>query len=540
MIFGFFVLLARLADLQLIKGKYYKVLAEGNRIRRVPIVAARGKIYARGGEVLVGNTEVKKKVAFDLEEGYIKSEDIKGASEEEIITEWERNYPYGSQIAHISGYLGEVSEDEVGKIRAQCPAKGPRRIGSLVGRSGLEQQYDCILSGVDGEELVEVDAQGMRIRTLGRKEPIAGDDIKTTIDIGLQQKVAKLLAEEAEIPSDRKGAFIATDMNGEVLAYYSSPSYDPNVFIKGDAEGVSALLEDERQPLFSRVIGGRYHPGSVYKPVVAIAALEEGKIDDNYTYVDNGRITIESIYGDYTFNNWYFTQYGRTEGEIDVVKAIARSTDTFFYKVGELVGIDRLYGWSQEFGLDANTKIDIPGEVAGLIPSPEWKEEVKGERWFLGNTYHMSIGQGDIAVTPVALNAAIGAIANRGNLCPPHILHDVSSGECKQIQIDEKSAELVIKGMVDACSSGGTAYTFFDFKEKREIDVACKTGTAETDDFSEDTHAWFTVFAPAGEREEDFKGKEIVATVLVEKGGEGSKVAGPIAREVFDYWFESK
>ncbi|MCK5504879.1 MAG: hypothetical protein KAJ10_06935, partial [Thermodesulfovibrionia bacterium] len=158
LILGYFVLLGRLADLQLIRGKYYKVLAEGNRIRRVPIVAARGKIFSRGGEVLVGNEKVEKRVIFDPAEGYVKSRELKGAVREEIITEWERDYLLGTQTAHLSGYLGEVGEDEVGKIRAQCPGKGPRRIGALVGRSGLEQQYDCILSGIDGEELVEVDS----------------------------------------------------------------------------------------------------------------------------------------------------------------------------------------------------------------------------------------------------------------------------------------------------------------------------------------------------------------------------------------------
>lgn len=540
LILGYFILLGRLADLQLIRGKYYKVLAEGNRIRRVPIIAARGKILARGGEVLVGNSKVEVRVIFDPSEGYIKSEDLDGAKDEEIITEWKRDYLYGAKIGHISGYLGEANEEEVGKIRAQCTGKGPRRIGALVGRSGLEQQYDCILAGVDGEELVEVDAQGARIRTLGRKDPIAGTDIKTTIDIGLQQKIAKLLDEEAEMPTGRRGAVIATDLGGEVLAYYSSPSYNPNTFISGSTEEIKALLEDEELPLFSRVIGGRYHPGSVYKPVVAIAALEEEQIDSEFTYVDVGKIEIKSIYGDYSYSNWYYTQYGRVEGEIDLVKAISRSTDTFFYKIGELTGIDKLQSWSKKFGLDEITGIDVPGEVAGLIPSPQWKEDVKGERWFLGNTYHMSIGQGDIALTPIALNSAIATIASSGQLCPPHILDDNigTDFECSDVEVKKESVDLVKKGMLGACSSGGTGYTFFDFKDDYGIEVACKTGTAETDDFSEDTHAWFTAFAPVFEESEvDLEGKEIVATVLVEKGGEGSKVAGPIAREIFDYWF---
>jgi len=570
LILGYFVLLGRLADLQLIRGKYYKVLAEGNRIRRVPIVAARGKILARGGELLVGNKKVEKRVIFDPAEGYVKSRELKGAVGEEIITEWERDYLLGTQTAHLSGYLGEVGEDEVGKIRAQCPGKGPRRIGSLVGRSGLEQQYDCILSGIDGEELVEVDSQGNRIRTLGRKESIVGTDIKTTIDVGLQQRIAKLMSEEAEIPPSRKGAVVVTDLNGEILALYSSPSYDPNTFVDSNPEKIKEILEDESLSLFNRVIGGRYHPGSTFKPVVAIAALEEGKIDEDFTYEDTGRITIKTIYGDYSYANWYFTQYGGTEGEIGLVRAIARSTDTFFYKIGELTGIDKLHEWSGKFGLDKTTGIDVPGEVTGLIPSRRWKEDVRGERWFLGNTYHMSIGQGDITLTPIALDTAISTIANNGNYCTPHLidLEEIKNFQCRDLEISSKSIDLVKEGMVGACSSGGTGYTFFDFKEKYGIDVACKTGTAEMDDISEDTHAWFIAFAPAfanppagragasafGSTESIFgqtksadksasinlEERAIVATVLVEKGGEGSRVAGPITREIFDYWFGSR
>lgn len=540
LILGFFVLLGRLVDLQLIKGKYYKVLAEGNRIRRVIIVAPRGKIYARGGEVIVGNKKIKKRVVFDSSEGYIKTSNLEGAAEEEVITEWERDYIFGSQTAHITGYLGESNKDEVGKIRARCPQKGARGLGSLIGRSGLEQQYDCVLSGIDGEELVEVDSQGIRVRTLGRKEPISGEDVKTTIDISLQVKIADLMSKEAEIPKDRRGSVIATDLNGEVLAIYSSPSFDSNAFVASNNKDLEKILEDKSLSLFNRVIGGRYHPGSTYKPVVAIAALEEGKIDKDFTFEDTGQITIKTVWGDYSYTNWYFTQYGRTEGEINLVRAIARSTDTFFYTIGELTGIDKLYEWSQKFGLDSVTGIDIPGEIPSLVPNPEWKEEVKGERWFLGNTYHMAIGQGDIALTPISLNTSIASIASGGRLCPPHIgdFGDMENFQCRDLDINRQSIDLVITGMIDACSSGGTGYTFFDFQKENDIEVACKTGTAETDDISEDTHAWFTVFTPDYlDESKKLEGREIVVTVLIEKGGEGSKVAGPIAREIFDFWF---
>ncbi len=492
LILGFLVLIGRLAELQLIKGNYYRSLAEENRIRYISIPAPRGKILARGGEILVGNKET---------------------------IGWERDYKLGPAAAHITGYLGEVSEDEVGKTSSECPAKGIRKLGNLVGRTGLEEKYNCILSGIDGEELIEVDTKGNKLRTLGRREPINGRDLKTSIDFSLQEKISQVFA-------NKKGAIIITDPKGEILALFSSPSFDPNKFIgKTDSKLIEQMLTSSDLPFFNRAIGGNFHPGSIFKPVVALAALEGGEINKSYTFDDPGVIKVNI----YSYYNWYFTQYGKTEGKIDLIRAIARSADTFFYTIGEMVGAKEIGNWAHKLGYGEITGIDIPGEIAGLVPTPEWKLKVKGEPWFLGNTYHLSIGQGDLAVTPVEVNAAVSVIASNGFLCKPKIIKDGSNNnECKNLGLKKENLELVKKGMVGACSSGGTGYTFFDFIPQ----VACKTGTAE---ISEDgqTHAWFTVFAPA-----DIP--EIVATILVEKGGEGSKVAGPIAREIFDFWFHKK
>lgn len=515
LILGFLVLFGRLLELSIIKGNYFRSLSEENRIRRIPIAAPRGRILAKGGQELVGNKEVKKRIVFNLESGYEKIDYQASDSEEETITEWVRLYHLGPDFAQVSGYLGQVSEEEVGTVDPVCPEKGPRKLGNWVGRGGLEAFYECQLSGIDGEELVEVDTTGERIRTLGKKDPVAGADLQTSIDFSLQKQVAEAMG-------DKKGAVVATSGSGEVLALYSSPSFDPNLFVtKGSDSQIQNLLNNPDEPFFNRAIGGLYHPGSVFKPVVAIAAVNEGKIDENYTYNDPGVITI----GSFSYSNWFFNQHGGKEGNIGLQRAIARSTDTFFYKVGEILGIDKLVEWAEKFGLGEPSGIDIPGEVAGLVPSPEWKLRVKGERWFLGNTYHMAIGQGDIAVSPVALNRATLAIATAGKLCKPLI---ASEPECSEIELDEKAIEIVKAGMSDACSSGGTGYTFFDFEPK----VACKTGTAETS-LEGEPHAWFTVFSPV-----DYP--EIVLTVLVEKGGEGSRVAGPIARQIFDFWFHGK
>lgn len=302
MVLAFLFLVGRLFELQIIKSGYFKLLSDENRIKRVEIPAPRGQILARGGEILVGNRSGK------------------------------RYYPLGSKFAHAGGYLSEVDETEVGKIDPKCPEKGPKGLGDLLGRGGLEEEYNCLLKGIDGEELIEVDIKGNTVRVLGKIGPVTGVDIKTNIDFNLQSKIPDLF-------ENRKGAAIVTDIKGEVLAFYSSPSFDPNNVAKG--------LNDPNLPLFNRLVGGLYHPGSVFKPVVAIAGLAEGKIDKNYIFIDPGVITV----GKFSYSNWFFSQYGKTEGAIDITKAIARSTDTFFYKLGEAVGIEKIDEYADKFGL---------------------------------------------------------------------------------------------------------------------------------------------------------------------------------------------
>jgi len=560
-ILGFLGLLARLIDLQVIRGNYFRALAEGNRVRRVPIVASRGNIVARGGEVLVGSSEVKKRVIFDPLEGYGKTTDIADAAEEDIITEYNRHYPVGSAFAHVGGYVGSVNEEEVGKANAECLDRGERKAYSFVGRTGLEKQYECLLSGRDGEELVEVDSLGNRIRTLGRRDAQTGQDLRTTIDFNLQTYIADILGGKKEfsrgdIPEgELTAAVVVTDTKGEVLALYSSPSYDPNVLVDPEhASEVASILNDKRMVMFNRAIGGVYHPGSVFKPMVTIAALMSESIDPDYTYNDTGSIIVNSDYGTFTYNNWYFTQYGGTEGEVGIERALARSTDTFYYKIGEMTGMESLNAWTEKFGLGLPTQIDIPGEVSGLVPNPEWKRLAQGERWFLGNTYHFSIGQSDIVLTPLQINQAISVFASGGKLCRPFIAQGTEES-CIDLEIDERYMQDVIEGMHQACSAGGTGFTFFPVNNPEDstfIDkrVACKTGTAETGK-GDTTHAWFVFFTPFNDIKSDNESgvrnserqtvakttPDIVVTVLVEEGGEGSKIAGPIARAIYDKWY---
>lgn len=513
LILGFLVLFAKLFEIQIIKGDYYRNLSEQNRIRHIPLPAPRGKILARGGEILAGNVEQKRRIKFTEKGGFEVTDDLTNSKPDEIIPDYKRYYALSDRAAHAVGYLTKAAEGEVDKVDPDCPEKGPVTSGSLIGRTGLEEEYQCELIGTPGEELIEVNTMGEKIRSLGHKDPIPGRDVKTTINFMLQAEVATDM-------EGKKGAAIVTDANGGILAFYSSPSFNP--------DDIASSLTDPDLPLFNRVIGGTFHPGSVFKPITAVAALEEGAIDSKFRYNDTGSITVNG----FTYATWYFTEFGRTEGEIGLTRAMARSTDTFFYKVGEMVGPNGIAKWASTFGLNKKTGIDLPGETVGLIPTPDWKLKTKKEAWFLGNTYNMAIGQGDVAVTPVEINTYISAIGNEGSICVPHFLLS-DDGNCKNINVEKSNLDLVKEGMKEVCTEGGTAYTFFDFSTKHGgIPVACKTGTAEVT-ADGNPHAWFTVFAP-------IEKPEIVATVLFEKGGQGSQVAGPVARKIFDFYFQSK
>ena len=543
--------LGRLFDLQIIRGSYFQTLAEGNRIRRIPIKAARGEILDRNGVVLARNipryniakfssggviTELRE---ISREEALKFQAEDSGSVDTNLIIDVAREYPAKEAAAHILGYVNETNKDEVSKEIA-CPedqkSSYVRRyeIGDLVGRGGIEEMYECLLRGVNGEELVEVDSRGRIIRSLGRKEPIPGRSIKLAVDAHLQQAAYESLinapnelgtAPFRESGSVIKGAVVAADPHtGEILALVSSPSFDPATL----SSEYGKLTLDENRPLFNRAIAGVYPPGSTYKIVTSAGAIEEQLIDRSWTFKDEGFISV----GPYLYRNWYFTQYGRVEGEVNVVKALARSTDTFYYKIGEMLGVEKLGGWSSHFGYGEKTGIDISGESPGVIPDEEWKLKVRGERWFLGNTYHMSIGQGDMLSTPLQVNLMTGVIAASGKKCKPYLLKEVSNNNkwqqvesrCEEVKLKPETLQLIKEGMIGACSEGGTAYPLFNLKPQ----VACKTGTAQ---FSGDkTHAWLTAFLLEGPR-------EIVVTALVEGGGEGSRVAAPVVKRFFESLF---
>jgi len=512
---GILLLMARLFELQIVLGERNRELAEGNRIRREIFAAPRGIIFDRNDKPLVRNVPVYRK----CQESSVKSQETEcqvitreealrietqgGEEAERLRVDVGRDYLYGSALAHVLGYLN----------------------WELAGTTGVEEKYNQTLQGQDGGEIYEVDTQGNRIREIEKIESIPGQDLHLSIDSQLS-KVAH------EALKGRKGAVVATDAKtGQVLVLVSSPSFNPNLLVraKGENNGkVEILLNDPDKPFFNRAIGGVYPPGSTFKIVTAVAGLEEEKIDENTQINDPGVITI----GEYSYANWYFTKYGRTEGIIGIVRAIKRSTDTFFYKVGEWLGASLLADWAKAFGLGRETGIDIAGEADGLVPTPEWKEKTFGERWFLGNTYHFSIGQADLLTTPLQINMMTSVIANDGELCQPLVRRQKTEDggqKCEGLNLEEKTLQLVKEGLKEACSPGGTASIFFNFPPQ----VGCKTGTAEYGDPEEKTHAWLTAFAPVDD-------PEIVVTAIVEGGGEGSVAAAPIVKKVMEYHFESR
>jgi len=488
LVLSFGILWVTVIKLNIIKGRYYRDLALNNRVTKIIMPASRGIIVDRKGRKIAENIDFN---------GEIK-----------------RFYVYGSSMSNITGYLGKVNEDELKKGKCSQSLRNQ----SVVGRAGIESSLDCELMGVDGYKLVEVDAYGKSNRDLGQLDPVTGKEIALSIDAYWQDKIYKML-------EGKKAVVIMSEpKTGKIITLVSSPSYDANNFnYSYDKETIKTYLEDTvNLPMMNRAMGAKYHPGSVFKPVEALGALEEGVITKETLIEDTGVIKI----GDYSFNNWLWTKRGGTDGMVNIVKALKRSNDIFFYKLGEAMGVDRIKNWALRFGFGEITGIELPGEVAGLVPDDEWKRENLGERWYLGDTYHLSIGQGDLTVTPLQINQMTNIVASKGQKCQMSLLKD-KPVKCTEIKAKEENWAAVIEGMRGACDSGGTAWPLFNFK----TDIACKTGTAELGDGTNDTHAWLTAFAPADN-------PQISITVLLERGGEGSDVAAPIVGDILKEWFE--
>lgn len=504
------VLFLRLFQLTIVKGSYYRTLSEQNRLREIVIEAPRGEILDRKGftiaQSLIPNVNQK------IEPGLLDNN-------QKIISK--RIYHSPESIAPLIGYRQIADANDLKNDTCQ----NKLQLGNRTGKKGVEKLFDCELRGQQGKKLVEIDAQGHYLKTVDVIPPIPGDNIQLALDFDLQKKAYELV-------KNVKAAIVVTNpKTGEILASISSPSFNSQDFEDGSNTAIQSYLTNKNNPLFNRVTEATYPPGSVFKLIVATAGLEEKAIDDQTEIEDRGSIKA----GAATFGNWYYLQYGKVEGMVDVVKAIRRSNDIFFYIVGERTGVEKIKKWSDIFGLGKHTEIGLD-ESEGLIPSTFWKKEVLKENWYLGDTYNLSIGQGYVGTTPLQMTLVADVFANGGYLCKPELQkiknEELRIKNCKKLPISEKTISLVREGMKQACSTGGTGWPLFDFAVgKNKIQVACKTGTAESHAKSGMPHAWISVFAP-------FDNPEISVTVLIEEGGQGSDVAGPIARDILKAYFE--
>ncbi|NMB84063.1 hypothetical protein GYA28_02130 [Candidatus Roizmanbacteria bacterium] len=529
--FLFFVLLSflglslRLFQLTIVKGAYYRQLSEQNRIRELILEAKRGTIIDRKGFIIAEN------IAPDN-----KKNDERMASR--------RIYHLPEAIAHIIGYRQTADANDL----KNDPCLNKLDLGDKTGKKGVEKLFDCQLRGYHGKKLIEVDAKGKYLKTLSIVMPQEGDKIQLALDLDLQNKTYEMI-------KDKKAAVVAVKpQTGEILVFASSPSFNPQDFEDNNSQKIDQYLTDKNKPLFDRISEAAYPPGSIFKIALAAGALEEKKIDDKTVFEDTGVITA----GPAKFGNWYFLQYGKTEGMVDITKAIQRSNDIFFYRVGQLLGPDRIKSWAEEFGYGQPTGFGL-NETEGLLPSTFWKEETLKESWYLGDTYNYAIGQGYTLVTPLQTVAATASVANNGYLCQPQFLKNPKS-KCRKLPLSQNTLNLIHKGMVEACAPGGTGWPFFQFGIMKKqpslktatqsavitgladsgdatasglfqpISVACKTGTAESHVPSGISHAWFTVYAPS-------ENPEIALSIIIEEGGQGSDVAGPIARDILKEYF---
>ncbi len=450
-----------------------------------------------------------------------------------------REYKDGKSFAHLIGYTGKISTQELNK--------NPELYSNFdyVGRDGLEKSYEEILRKNPGKLRFERDAYGNLISKEVISLPESGKSLILWLDSELQKKIEEALEKTLKNVGAKKAVAVALNpKTGGVISLVSIPNYDNNLFSKGtDPEALKNLLTDPQEPLFDRVISGLYPTGSTIKPLIASAALEEKIISSTKKINCEGQITTPHQYNPeiiYVHKDW------RIHGWTDLQKAIAESCNVYFYTIGggykdqEGLGPSRIKKYLELFGWGSKTEIDLPGEVKGLIPSPDWKKEVKNEGWWDGDTYNLSIGQGDISVTPLQLVTAFSAIANGGTLLKPKVVKQIVDGEKNIVEeinpeilrenfIDPKNLQIVREGMRKAVTGENSPYASSVLLNSLPVPVAAKTGTAQTPKAGY-YHNWVTVFAP-------YDDPQIVLTIMIENVKEAQVAALPVAREVLEWYF---
>lgn len=572
------VLMARVVYLNVVKGEEYVRTAQGNTIRSLPILASRGKIFDRKGVILASNipttnivvsgynlpsdSDTLQNMVDALSQNlHMSPEDIKKVFDEakkentiSVILKADvdrdvalrfaelannlpgvsleqtarRMYEDSAVFSHIIGYEGRVSKSDVENNPSYLP-------NDMIGRDGVERSYESILRGKHGSRRTEVNALGDVQRDVASVRSVSGGDIVLTIDEELQKKVYDVLTGTLEKAGLKKGAAVVMNpMNGEILALASVPSYDNNIFSgRIDPDAYYALIQNEDKPLFNRVVSGEYPPGSTLKPIFACAALEEGVVTEHTQIESRGGVYVGQTF----FGDW------KVHGFTDIRHALAVSSDVFFYSVGggygdiKGMGMSTMKEYANMFGLGDATGVDLPGESKGFIPDEQWKERALGEKWYIGNSYHASIGQGFIKETPMQMVSALSAIANGGILYEPRIVSQARfpDGETisyapkkiRNISVHKNFLRVVREGMRMAVTEG-TAQSLNDLP----IAVAGKTGTAQYGP-KDKTHGWFESFAP-------FDNPEIAMVVLVESQDEHGYYAAPIAKDIYEWYFRGR
>ena len=437
-----------------------------------------------------------------------------------------------NSLAHVLGYTGKINDQELKDM-------GPDySLIDYVGKTGLEYSWEKELKGVAGKKNIEVDALGRQKKIINEVPETDGSNLLLSIDLDLQEKVEEVTntyLKKANL--HRASVVVMNPNNGEIMALVSLPAYDNNLFAKGiSQEDYNKFLNDPNQPLFNRTISGEFPSGSVIKPIFASGALQEKIITISTSFLSNGGLRI----GQWFFPDWKAGGHGQT----DVRKAIAESVNTFFYIIGggygdfKGLGVEGLAKYARLFGLGKVTGIDLPGERPGFVPSAEWKQATKKEAWYIGDTYHFAIGQGDVLVTPLQVANYTAAIANGGTLYEPHIVSKILDSNNQVVKniapvilgqnlIDPANLEIVREGMRQTITAGSARSL-----NTLPVEVAGKTGTAQWST-TKGPHAWFIGFAP-------YDKPQLVIMVLVEEGVEGSTISAPIAKDILNWYFSPR
>jgi len=588
---AFGLLLARFVWLQVLQHDAYSAKAEENRIAIVPLPPSRGLVLDRNGEVLARNY-----LAYTLEIFPAQVRDFEGTiaelsafvdiqprdrarfrkllqetrnaeslpirtrlSDEEVAriaaNRWRftgvdikarlfRQYPHGETASHVLGYIGRITSSDLDQLEEMEVAANYRGT-DYIGRAGIEASYQQELHGVTGVERVEIDAAGRGVRTLPpTTPPQAGNNIRLTLDIRLQEVAERAFGE-------RRGALVAIEpATGDVLAFVSMPGYDPNLFVDGiDPQSWEALMNSPDRPLNNRALAGLYPPGSTFKPFMALAALELGKRTPQSTISDPGYF----VFGDRRFRD---SKRGG-HGTVDLHKSIVVSSDVYYYMLANDLGIDAIASFMKRFGFGARTGIDLEGEAAGVLPSPEWKRarfsRPELQKWYAGETISIGIGQGYNAYTPLQLTQALATLANNGAMFRPRLVSHVDNPRTgarrylepqltRQLQLKPEHVAFVKKAMAGVTLEGTARWAFAG----AQYTSGGKTGTAQVvamkagEKYEEDKvaerlrdHSLYIAFAP-------LEGPKIALAVLVENGGFGARTAAPIARTVLDYFLLGK